>query len=387
VPRLPEVKDTLDLSNAALGSALAGMPAGALLAGLFAPVLIGRLGSARTASFGLVGLALGVAAVPLAGAWLAFAVVMVVVGAFDGVVDVAQNAHGFRVQRLYGRSIVNSFHAVWSIGGVSGGVMGSAAAGLSIALGAHLAISGALLGLVALASLRYLLPGPEDAERVPTGKAIHPAHAPDAVAPSGTGLRHHVAAVRAALVPLALLGLLAVCGAFVEEAGASWSALYLRAELDSGAAAGGLGFVAMAIAMTAGRLGGDRLVDRFGQRNVALTGGGVIAAGMGFALALPSVASTVAGFALAGLGVATLVPAVMHTADEIPGLPHGLGLAVVTWVLRGGFLLSPLLVGVVADATSLRLALSSVVGAGLVVLSFARILSHRAPAGPVGQGP
>ena len=87
---------------------------------------------------------------------------------------------------------------------------------------------------------------------------------------------------------------------------------------------------------------------------------------MSLALVIPSLGTTVVGFALAGLGVATLVPAVMHTADELPGLPHSVGLTVVSRPLRVGFRLSPSVVGAVADVTSLRVALFSVVLAGLV---------------------
>ena len=167
VPRLPEIKEALGLTNAALGAALAAMPAGALVAGLFAPLLIQRLGSGRVASFGLVGIALGVLLVPFTGSWLGFAAVMLVVGGIDALVDVGQNAHGFRVQRLYGRSIVNAFHGLWSVGAVVGGLMGSAAAGLAVALEVHLAVSAAVFGVAALACSRVLLPGPEDAERTP----------------------------------------------------------------------------------------------------------------------------------------------------------------------------------------------------------------------------
>jgi MFS family permease len=141
--------------------------------------------------------------------------------------------------------------------------------------------------------------------------------------------------------------------------------------------------VALQGAQTIGRLTGDRVVDRFGQRRVALTGGFLTAAGMGAALAWPGVATTLAGFALAGLGVATLVPAVMHTADELPGLSAGVGLTVVSWLLRVGFLVSPTLVGLVADAASLRVALLSVVLAGLLVLVLGRFL--RPVAGPAGH--
>lgn len=361
VPRLPEVKDRLDLTNAALGTAIAAMPVGALLAGLLAPALIQRLGSARVASFGLVGSAVAVAVLPLAPGWAALALVLLVAGALDSIIDVAQNAHGFRVQRAYGRSIVNAFHGLWSVGAVVGGLLGSAAAGLSIPLPTHLAVSGTVFAVVAVVAYRFMLPGPEDAERV-----VEPVdHEASVVRRRVTGR---------ALLPLVALGVLAVCGAFVEDAGSSWGALYMLDEVGTGAATAGLAFVALSVAMTVGRLTGDRAVDRFGQRAVALTGGAGIALGMGLALAVPSVGTTLLGFALAGLGVATLVPAVMHAADELPGLPHGVGLTVISWLLRVGFLISPTVVGMVADATSLRVALLGVVLAGVGVLAFASVL-------------
>jgi MFS family permease len=369
VPRLPEVKDRLNLSNAELGSGIAAMPVGALLAGLLAPAFLQRFGSAKVAALGLVALAIAVLGVPLSGTWLVFALVMLVMGGLDAVVDVAQNAHGFRVQRAYGRSIVNAFHGLWSIGAVTGGLLGAAAAGLSVPLPLHLALSAGVFSVVALVAYRFLLTGPEDAERVVT---VEP---PAAEVPtenrSTPGLRGLFG--RTALV-LGALGALAACGAFVEDAGSSWGALYLRTELLAGAATAGLAFVALQVAMTVGRLAGDRVVDRFGQRRVALAGGAAIALGMGVALAVPSIGTTLVGFALAGLGVATLIPAVMHTADELPGLPSGVGLTIVSWLLRVGFLISPTVVGLVADASSLRVALLSVVLAGIGVLALGRVL-------------
>jgi len=373
VPRLPEVKDHLNLSNAQLGSGIAAMPVGALLAGLLAPAFIQRLGSAKVAALGLAVLAVAVFGVPLSGTWLVFALVMLVVGGLDAVVDVAQNAHGFRVQRAYGRSIVNAFHGLWSIGAVVGGLLGAAAAGLSVPLMLHLALSAAVFSVVALVAYRFLLPGPEDAERVTTTDAA------DGGPASGSATRVRSIAART-LLPLGVLGALAACGAFVEDAGSSWGALYLRGELGAGPATAGLAFVALQVAMTAGRLTGDRVVDRFGQRRVARSGGAAIAFGMGLALAVPSVGTTLVGFALAGLGVATLIPAVMHTADELPGLPHGVGLTIVSWLLRVGFLISPAAVGLVADAISLRVALLSVVLAGLGILLLGGVLVGSAAA-------
>lgn len=360
VPRLPEVKDHLALSNTQLGTAVAAMPLGALLSGLLAPLLIQRLGSARVAAFGLVALAATISAVPVAGTWAVLAGVLLVAGALDAVVDVAQNAHGFRVQRLYGRSIVNAFHGLWSVGAVLGGLLGSTAAGLAVPLTWHLATTAVVFSVVAVVAHRFLLPGPEDAER------------PQAATRAGPAVQRLAGRT---LVLLGVLGVLAACGAFVEDAGSSWGALYLREEVGTGAAAAGLAFVSLQVAMTVGRLTGDRVIDRVGQRRVARVGGAAIALGMGTALAVPSLVTTVVGFALAGLGVATLVPAVMHTADELPGLRAGVGLTVVSWLLRVGFLVSPTLVGLVADATSLRVALLGVVLSGVLVLVLGRVLT------------
>jgi MFS family permease len=363
IPRFPEVKAELGLSNVALGTAVAALPLGALLAGLSSAPLIRRYGSARVASFGLTLLAAAVWGAAAAPNWPALAGALLLAGALDAVVDVAQNAHGLRVQRAYGRSILNAFHGVWSIGAVTGGLLGSAAAGLGIPLPVHLGVVALVFGLPALLGPRVLLPGNDDAERED-----------DATADGAAGSAGRGGVRRTVLRTMAALGVLAACGAFVEDAGGSWSALYLRDELAAGPATAGLGFVALSAAMTIGRLTGDRVVDRFGQRRVARGGGALTAAGMGLALALPSIPTTLLGFALAGLGVATLVPAVYHAADELPGLRRGLGLAVVNWLLRIGFLVSPLLIGVLADATSLRVAFLTVVLAGLVTLILGRVL-------------
>ena len=360
VPRLPEVKAQLGLSSTALGAALAALPLGALLAGLSSATFIRRFGSGRVASCGLVLLGVTVWTVSVAPNWLGLAAALLVVGALDAIVDVAQNAHGLRVQRLYQRSILNAFHGVWSIGAVAGGLLGSAAAGLRVPLVAHLGASAVAFGVLALVASRGMLARRDEPE------------------PAAEEVLRERPRRRAAVPALAVLGVLAACGAFVEDAGASWSALYLRTELDAGAATAGLGFVALAVAMTVGRLTGDRIVDRFGQRRVARAGGALTAAGMGLALALPSVPTTLVGFTLAGVGVATLIPAVYQAADELPGLPHGLGLAVINWLLRIGFLVSPPLVGALADATSLRVALLVVVLAGVGAL----VLGRSLPGGP-----
>jgi MFS family permease len=364
LPRFPEIKDDLGLSNAQLGVAVAAMPFGALLAGLTAGALIARFRSSRVASFGMAAIAAGVVLVAFAPSWGLFAAAMFLVGAADAVVDVAQNAHGLRVQRRYGRSILNSFHAVWSVGAVAGGLMGSAAAGAGMPLGLHLGLSSLLSVLIAVGVYPLLLPGPEETERPADEDLPAAGRRPWAGLAGRTGLL------------LLVFGVIANSGTLVEDSGATWAAVYLQG-LGAGAALAGFGFVALQGCQFVGRLLGDRMVDRFGQRVVARTGGALVLAGMGLALAFPTVPGTIAGFGIAGFGVATLVPAAMTAADALPGLAPGTGLTVVTWLMRIGFLASPPVVGVIADATALRVGLLVVPLAGLVVLLVAGVLTGR----------
>lgn len=369
LPRFPQVKADLGLSNTQLGLAVAAMPFAALLAGLTAGPLIARFTSARVASFGMAVIALGVVLVGFAPSWGLFATAMLLVGASDAVVDVAQNAHGLRVQRRYGRSILNGFHALWSVGAVAGGLMGSAAAGAGLALPVHLGLSSLLSVVIAVAVYPLLLRGDDRDDRPAPGAADGAAHdAPPSRPWTGLGTR--------TVALLAVFGLVAISGTLVEDSGATWAAVYLQG-LGAGAAVAGLGFVALQGCQFVDRLVGDRVVDRFGQRAVARAGGGLVLAGMGLALAFPTVPGTVAGFGLAGFGVATLVPAAMTAADHLPELAPGTGLTIVTWLMRVGFLVSPPVVGLVADATSLRVGLLVVPLAGLVVVLLAGVLAGR----------
>jgi MFS family permease len=176
---------------------------------------------------------------------------------------------------------------------------------------------------------------------------------------------------------LLLLVLIAIGGAIVEDAGSSWAALYLGSSLGAVGAVTAIGYVAMLTFQFIGRVLGDRMVDRFGERAVARGGGLLVAAGMGLALAFPSVPGTIAGFAAAGLGAATVIPAAMHGADRLPGLRAGTGLAALAWLMRLGFVGAPPIVGMIADATSLRFGLLIVPVAGLAIAAAAGVLSGR----------
>lgn len=359
-PRYPEIRRAIGLTYGEFGIALTFSGFGALVVGLSAAAIIRRHSSRMVGVTTMIAMGAAAFTLALAPNGIVFAAILFLVGAIDSIVDVAQNAHGLRVQREYGRSIINAFHGMWSVGAAVGGLMGGAAAGLGIPVSVHLGGVAVLVAIINLACLRLLLTGPdphpESAERA-HGRAF------PKVAP-------------AVWLSLALLGLIAIAGAWVEDAGISWSASYLQDELLTGPTIASLGFVALMAMHFVGRLVGDRLIDRYGPRLVVRVGGLVTALGMGAALAWPSVPLTIVGFGLAGLGVATTIPVAFHAADALPGFRAGTGLAILSWALRLGFMLSPVVVGAIADATSLRVGLLLVCAAGLALVGLAGALSR-----------
>ena len=130
---------------------------------------------------------------------------------------------------------------------------------------------------------------------------------------------------------------------------------------------------------TVGRLLGDRVVTRHGDRAVARAGATLAGSAMAGALAVPATVTTVLAFGAVGLGIGTLIPGSLRTADDIPGLPRGVGLSLVGLVPRVAILAAPALVGVMADVHSLRAALLVIPLAAVVVL----VLSPALPASPV----
>lgn len=366
LPRYPEIKDALGLDNATYGLTIIAFPAGAIAAGLAAGALVRWVGSGRLAVAGTMVTALGLLAAGLAPSVPLFVLALLVGGAADSITDVAQNAHGMRVQREYGKSILNSFHAIWSVGAVTGGGMAAAAIALRIPLGIHLSISAGIFVAIATVALRLTLPG-----RDPESDVIAPGD-PGAVSMVRRGFNSRIVFMLLALV------IVAIAGTLVEDAGFSWAALYLGGDLGAAPAIAATGLIALVAAQFVGRLAGDPLVDRFGQRAVARVGGVIIALGMGAALLFPSVPGTIAGFAAAGLGVATLVPAAMAAADELPGLRRGTGIAIVSWLMRLGFLASPPVIGALSETFGLQAALLIVPAAGLVALALSFVLPRNA---------
>ncbi|HWH28243.1 MAG TPA: MFS transporter [Mycobacteriales bacterium] len=332
LPRLPEVKGRFDLSDGELGLALLGLGLGGLLGSTATRWLLPRVGAQRLAVASTLAVAAALPLVGLAPTALLLFAVLAGIGAVDSLTDVAMNVSGVEAQRRLGRPVLTSMHAVWSVGAVGGGLVGSAAAALRVPLAAHLAVVAVMCAALALAVRRDV---------------------PDSTG-HGTGVRAPGRRFSPALV---LLCGLAVLAAVLEDAPASWSAVYLADHTGAGPGTAGLGFTAFMTAMVVMRLVGDRVLARFGAVAVVRAGGLAAGTALGLALLVGGTAPALVAFAVVGLGAAAVFPAMITAAGALPGQ----GIAAMNVATRVGFLGSPPVVGAAADGVGLPLALGIVV--------------------------
>ena len=347
-PQIPLVQERLGIGPAVLGGALLAMAIGALCAMLLAGGVIARFGSAPVTR--VTGLALCLAlpvavlapSLPLLIAALAF------LGAANGMMDVAMNAHGVAVETRLQQPIMSSLHGMFSLGGLSAAAAGAVALGY-VPPWAHALAAGAVLALVALPAMRTLLPG-----RIDVGDAGP----------------HFVLPTRAAIG----FGLLAFLAMMSEGAALDWSAAWLSGELGASPTLAGLAFAAFSAAMAVGRFGGDWLRRLMGAANLVRGSALLAASGLAFAVLVATPIAAITGFACAGLGLSNAVPVMFSAAGRLPGVQPGAGIAATASIGYLGFLVGPPMIGFAAQATSLGTALWLLVLACGLVAVFASLV-------------
>lgn len=345
--RIPAVKERLGVGEAGLGLVLAGIAIGALVAMPLAGWWSARVGS-RTTTW--VGLAASCLVVPLpalvASPYPAFALTLAF-GMAMGVLDVSMNAHGVAVERRRGRPILSSFHAGFSGGALLGALSGAVAAGAGLDVRAHLALSSATCAVIGGFAVRHLLPGHVDAEHERPPLFVRPPRR------------------------LWALGAIGFSCLLAEGASADWSAVYVEDSLGAAPGVAALAFAAFSVTMTLGRLVGDRLAEAVGPERLLRAGAGLGGGGLLLALLAGTPATALVGFACLGAGLAAMVPVVFRGAGEVPGMAPGVALAAVSTLGYTGFLAGPPLIGGLAAATSLPVALGTICACCAVVVLLA----------------
>ncbi len=336
VSRIPAVQQSLALSAATLGAALMGLGAGSFVAMPLAGWLIARIGSRRVASVTTV--ACAAALVLPAFAWdaMALGVALALFGAAMGAMDIAMNAQGVELEHRAARPIMSTFHALFSLGGMSGAAIGGAIAARGVAIPLHFGAIAGLLAAVALVMLPALLTAPAP----PPGEPASRLH----FSPALVGL-----------------SLLAACFFTSEGAMADWTPVYLSSVLGSGPGVAAAGYAVFSAAMTIGRLSGDWLTIRIGRARIVRMGALLAAAGLSAALLVGTVPVALVGFVCVGAGFSVAVPLVFSAAGRLDSRSAGPGLAAVTTAGYLGFLAGPPIIGFIAEAFTLPLALAIVV--------------------------
>ncbi|RKQ87145.1 fucose permease [Solirubrobacter pauli] len=354
--RIPSVRDSLDLSPRSLGLVLLAMAVGSVIAMPLAGVVVGRLGTARTIT---VMALIGATGLALAGVGQSIGILPVVAGLFlfgagNGTWDVAMNVEGSAVEQQLGKAIMPRFHAGFSVGTVTGALLGSGMVALGVSPAAHLIGVALVIAIAAPAAVRAFLGGTEEhEERV--GNPLAAWTEPRTL----------------------LIGVFVFAAAFTEGTGNDWLAVATIDGYDAANALGTFTFALFLSAMTLGRWFGPAVLDRYGR--VATLRVLSVTALVGLALVVfgGSLPVAMAGAVLWGLGTALGFPVGMSAASDEPA--HAAArVSVVATVGYVAFLAGPPLIGFLADDVGTLRALT--VTGGLVALGLLVSGALRAPA-------
>ena len=318
VARIPGVTARLHLTDGLLGLSLPVGPAGLVAVMPVAGRLSDRLGSARLCR--LTGLAVAVLPLALwtAGTLAALIGVLLAFGVTGGLMSVGLGAQGVRMEQAYGRPLMASFYASFSLGGLAGAILGGLLAWLGAGPAKALVITVAATAIVLIAGRSLLAESASPGGRVtarpnrrarrglrtrrPPGTQRFRPRRGEGPGWSGPGSSRLMA-----------LGLLALCSLIAEGAAANWSGLYLR---DLGAQRGipAFGFAAFSLAMAAGRLAGDRLAARYGPAGTVRRCALLASAGLASVLLSHDSLGAVIGFAVSGAGFSCVMPQLFSAA-------------------------------------------------------------------------
>lgn len=343
--RIPTIKQELGLNEAQLGSILFAMPVGLMATMPLTKFLLGRFPSRNIMVFGamLFNLALCVTGW-VAAPWQLVAVLFAF-GSSRNLFNLSLNAQGVAVQQLYERSIITTFHGIWSLAGFAGAALGYLMGRYNIGIAWHLPLVGISMIVLALSFYNntfHQQPVKDKNEKV---FALPDKH-------------------------LLRFSLICFVSMACENTMYDWSGIYFQKAVHATTQTATAGFVVYMVAMTLGRLVGDRLVNRFGIRPILFYSGLLISTGLGIAVLFPIAVAAGFGFVLTGFGVSCIVPLVFSLAGKTKSLNSATALASISTIGYLGFLLVPPLVGYVAEAAGIRVSFGiiAVLGSSIVWL-------------------
>jgi hypothetical protein len=353
VPRLPELREQVDVSIGVLGVVLTVGSFASLIGVVFAGRMIARAGSRRVLIFGGV---LSIGFLPVIG--IATSPVVLALGLFgllffDVFIDVAMNVQGSALSARRHTPVMNRLHGLWSLGAVTGGLVTVAALRADVSV----AVQFTVVAIVLISVLRLVASGLLTTDDEPAVEVAAVALAPSSAVDEATATADTSTPSRASaggVVSLAgfVLGVGGAAAMSIEMTNTDWAAFRLGDDLGAAPGVAGLGFVIFSGAMTVGRLSGDFVQVRVGHTALIRGASILVAIGAVLATLVASVPVSIVGFLIGGLGTAVLFPQLYDRAARSPG-PPGSGFTAMLIGQRGSAVVTPALVGALANTDAL----------------------------------
>jgi fucose permease len=330
--RIPDIKTKMHLSDAGLGLILFALPVGQIVSLPISAALVSRFGSKTLIIVGALLYPLTLVLLATSSTTLLLALSLFVFGLWANLLNIAMNTQAVAVENIYGRSIMASFHGVWSMAGFTGALLGTLFVSAALSPLIHFSIVCMVTGLVVWAAHKHTVPS-------------------DSRNDSGQKQPLFVRPDKRILI----LGLIAFCCMVCEGAMADWSGVYYQKVVQSPEALTTIGYVAFMSTMATGRFVGDWLVTKFGVVRIFKISGILIASGLLTTVILPNIIAATIGFLLVGFGVSSVVPIAFGLAGKSTNMSPSAALAAVSTISFLGFLIGPPVIGFIAELSSLRI--------------------------------
>lgn len=341
--RIPDVKTALDLNEAELGTLLFAVPVGQLAIMPLSGKLVTRYGSKTVLILAISMYVLCLLSLGLAVTAWHLSVALFFFGISGNLSNIAVNTQGVDTEALFKKTIMSSFHGVWSMAGFAGAIIGLGMLALHLTPLEHFAvISIVVVGIMGYAG-RFLIRVKEKIRKEKQKFFRKPDPA------------------------LISLGVIGFCGMASEGVMFDWSGVYFKEIIKAPGALVVLGYTSFMIMMAGGRFLGDSIIRKFGRKKVLQLSGILISAGLFSAAFVPNIIVATIAFMLVGLGVSTIVPTIYSVAGKNPNVPPGEALTIVSSVSFLGFLLGPPVIGYIADMSSLRFSFAFIGIFGLLI--------------------
>ena len=331
--RIPDIKTALHLTEGDLGSILFALPMGQLVIMPFSGKMVTKFGSHRILIFSLIMYVLSLTNLGLATTALQLSLGLFLFGLFGNLANIAVNTQGVYTEVLFKKTIMSSFHGMWSFAGFTGALVGLGMLALNLTPYHHFLIVGAVVIVMVAFNFKFLVKAKEKMKHK-TSEKKKLFTKPDSA--------------------LIWLGVIGFCSMASEGVMFDWSGVYFKDIVKAPGPLVVLGYTSFMIMMAGGRFLGDGLINKFGRERVMQISGVMISAGLFTAVFLPYLIPCTIAFMLVGLGVATIVPTVYSMAGKNPTVPAGEALTIVSSVSFLGFLMGPPVIGHIAQNFGLQ---------------------------------